>query len=112
MVQNTSHPLTISEAFHHLASQRPRIIKKDVKFRTIFENTYNYCQQHTRVSSTSLMENLRTSLIELGLNEDEVAIVASLFPQSVDEVRLLVDSLGRLDEQTLIKVINKINSVS
>lgn len=58
------------------------------------------------------MENLRVSLIELGLNEEEVAIVASLFPQSVDEVRMLVDSLSRLDEQTLIQVVNKINSIS
>lgn len=108
----TSFPLTISEAFHHLTSQRPRISKKNTKFRKLFENTYDYCQQHSRVSSTSLMENLRVSLVELGLSDDEVSIIASLFPQSVEEIRSLVEGLERLDEQTLIKVIKKINSIS
>ncbi|KRH94193.1 RNA polymerase II, fourth largest subunit [Pseudoloma neurophilia] len=103
-------PITISEALHYLEEARPRMATKDSESRKIFENILDYCQTNSKISSLHSIENLTEGLKALGLNDSEIVQVCNLLPQSTDEMRTIIPSLERFDENVLTKVLHKINS--
>lgn len=104
-------PITISEALHYLQESRTRMLNKDSESRKIFESTLEYCQSNSKISSLHSIENLTEGLRVLGLDDREIVQVCNLFPQSTDEMKNLVPSLERLEENILEKALNKINTV-
>lgn len=112
MSEDEFTPVTISEAYHHIISSRQRVTQKSPKYRRIFDKTLEYCQQHSKITSVTTMESLRDNFKSLGLTDYEIAQINSLFPQSVDEVKGLVTSLNRFDDQTLLKIVQKLHNVA
>lgn len=108
MVEHT--PITISEALHYLEESRPRMAAKGGESRKIYDSILEYCQNNTKMSSLHSIENLTEGLKNLGLNDLEIVQVCNLIPQSTDEMKILVPSLERFDENILAKVLLKINT--
>lgn len=110
MVDNT--PITISEALHYLEESRLRIVgRKGGSKNNFFDSILDYCQNNSKGNSLHSIQNLTESLKNLGLNDLEIVQVCNLIPQSIDEIKILVPSLERLDENILEKVLDKINTI-
>lgn len=104
-------PISISEAFFYLQNARPRIISKDSESRKILDNTLEYCQTNLKINNLSALQNISENLKSFDLNEFEIVQILNIFPQSIEEMKVLVPSLDRFDELVLGKILTRINSV-
>jgi DNA-directed RNA polymerase subunit F len=107
-----THPVTVSEARSLLESQKERILSgesgKSLSHQKEFMSTLHYTEVFGKLKSKSHIEDLRNTLSELKLSENEIALIGSLLPQSSDEARILIPSLNRLDDETLGFIVTRV----
>lgn len=107
-----SHPIMLAEARYLLESQKERF-RTDFRSNAskVFRSTLGYLDGFCRIKDKAVVEDLRTSLSGLGLSEAEIALVGSLFPQSVEEAKSLVPSLESKSDDVIGQAIDKVQQV-
>lgn len=102
-----AHPVTLSEVKYLLESikERSSVDNRSASYK-ILKQTLNYVEKFCKISDKSFADDLRSSLFENGCNEHEIAILGSLFPQSVEEAKVMCPSLKNKDNITLNKILN------
>jgi DNA-directed RNA polymerase II subunit RPB4 len=108
----TSHPIMLAEAMYLLEAHKDRF-KADFRSGAskIFRSTVSYLNNLCRVKDRSVIEDLRSTLASLGLDNIEIALFGSLFPQSVEEAKLLIPSLASRDNLQLSQAVEKIQQL-
>lgn len=107
-----SHPVMLAEAKYLLEGQKERF-KADFRSNTskTFRSAFTYLEDFCRMKDKSVVDDLRTTLSTAGFDEMEIALFGSLFPQSVEEAKLLVPSLISKDDQVISQAIEKIQQI-
>ncbi|ELA42843.1 uncharacterized protein VICG_00158 [Vittaforma corneae ATCC 50505] len=105
-------PISISEAYHLLAPLKTRYKNTRAESYRIYTKTLEYAEMFCKIEDKSALVDLKFFLTELGLNQEEVAMVITLLPQSVSEAKICIPSLSRLEDKLISKIIEKINSAA
>lgn len=102
-----SHPVTLAEVRYLLETVKDRssVDNRSASYK-ILKQTLNYVEKFCKIEEKSLADDLRSSLFNCGCNEVEIALLGSLFPQSIDEAKMLIPSLSDEDNTLLTKVID------
>lgn len=110
---NDSHPVMLAEARYLLEGHKERF-KTDFRSNTskAFRSTLAYLEEFCRMKDRSVVDDLRSTLSSLGFSEVEIAMFGSLFPQSVEEAKLLIPSLMQKEDQVISQAIEKIQHVA
>ncbi|EOB13960.1 DNA-directed RNA polymerase II 16kDa polypeptide [Nosema bombycis CQ1] len=101
------HPVTLPEVKYLLESIKRRITldNRAVSYR-IYKQTLLYIDKFARISEKSIADDFRNSLFSLGCSEYEISVIGSLFPQSIEEAKALIPSLGNKDTNTVGKIVD------
>lgn len=107
-----SHPIMLSEAKYLLEAHKERF-KADFRSNAskLFRTTFTYLDEFCRIKDRSIVEDLRNTLSGLGFDELEIALLGTLFPQSVDEAKVLIPSLKEKNEDKITQAVEKIQQV-
>ena len=107
-----SHPIMLAEARYLLEGHKERF-KADFRSNTskTFRSTFTYLEDFCRIKDKSVVDDLRTTLSAADFSEMEIALFGSLFPQSVEEAKLLIPSLTLKDDQSISQAIEKIQRI-
>ncbi|ADM12006.2 DNA-directed RNA polymerase II fourth largest subunit [Encephalitozoon intestinalis ATCC 50506] len=107
-----SHPVMLAEARYLLEGQKERF-RADFRSNAskIFRSTLGYLDEFCRIKDKSVAEDLRTTFSGLGFSEVEIALLGSLFPQSVEEAKSLIPSLASKDDDTISHAVEKIQQL-
>nr|AGE95189.1 DNA-directed RNA polymerase II 16kDa polypeptide [Encephalitozoon cuniculi] len=102
----------LAEARYLLEGQKERF-RADFRSNAskVFRSTLGYLDDFCRIKDKSVAEDLRTTLSGLGFGEVEIALFGSLFPQSVEEAKSLVPSLGTRDDDAINQAVEKIQQL-
>lgn len=109
--ETISHPVSVSEAFFLLEQQKNRYKNIRSESYQLFKKTLDYTESFGRIKDKSVVEDLRTFLADFGFSEDEIAVVGSLLPQSVEDAKIYVPSIARLGDENILSVIQKIQRI-
>lgn len=106
------HPVTLGEARYLLEEHKERF-RADFRSNAskIFKSTLAYLEDFSRMKDRSVIDDLRTTLSTADFSEAEIAAFGSLFPQSVEEAKLLIPSLISKDDQAVSQAVEKIQQV-
>lgn len=101
------YPLMTCEAFYVLDDRRSKLINNRMskQYIKLFDSALNYAETCSRVTSRSRAETLRNVLSKFELSNAEISSIGSLFPQSVDEAKMLIPSLSRFGDEALSTII-------
>lgn len=82
----------------------------DYQANTMLMKAAEYSNRFASNKNKETMEKMRSLLAEAGLSDEEVALVASLAPTTVDEARQLIPSLERaeLTEEDLEQLLQEV----
>lgn len=107
------YPLMTCEVLYMLEEQRTKMVDEDKpkQYVRLFESVLNYAETCSKVKSRGRAETLRSFLAKFGLLGREIAAIGTLFPQSVDEARILVPTLGRYKDEELAVAIKQIDEL-
>ncbi|KAI4290749.1 DNA-directed RNA polymerase II subunit RPB4 [Pancytospora philotis] len=106
--EKASHPITTSEAYHLLHPLKSRYKNTRSPAYKIYKETLDYVEALCKIKEKSIVDDLRLTLFNMGLSEDEVVSFGTLFPQTLDEAKILVPSIVRLDDATIDLAISKV----
>lgn len=101
------YPLMTCEAYYILDDRRSKLLNNRApkKYIKLFDSALNYAETCSRIASRSRAETLRNVLSKFELSNAEIASIGSLFPQSVDEAKMLIPSLNRFGDEKLSTII-------
>ncbi len=107
-----SHPVMLAEAKYLLESHKERF-RADYRSNAskTFRSTLGYLECFCRIKDKSMAEDLRTNLSGLRFDEMEIALLGSLFPQSVEEAKALIPSLESKSDDTISQAVEKIQQI-
>jgi DNA-directed RNA polymerase II subunit RPB4 len=102
----------LSEARYLLEAHKDRF-KADFRSNAskIFRSTVLYLDNFCRIKDRSVIEDLRSTLNGLSFDNVEIALFGSLFPQSIEEARLLIPSLLSKENAQLAQAVEKIQQL-
>ncbi|WUR02768.1 DNA-directed RNA polymerase II 16 kDa polypeptide [Vairimorpha necatrix] len=102
-----AHPVTLAEVKYLLedVKERSSLDNRSSSYK-ILKQTLNYVEKFCKIEEKSMAEDLRSSLFNCGCNEVEIALLGSIFPQSVDEAKMLIPSLKNKDNAVLSKIVD------
>lgn len=106
-----SMPISVSEAYHLLAPLKARYKNTRSVPYQIYMKTLEYTEMFCKIEDKSALMDLKSFLTELGLTQEEVAVLGTLLPQSVSEAKIYIPALSRLDEREIGRIIEKIQSI-
>ncbi|AFN83492.1 DNA-directed RNA polymerase II fourth largest subunit [Encephalitozoon romaleae SJ-2008] len=103
----------LSEARYLLEGQKERF-RADFRSNAskIFRSTLGYLDEFCRIKDKSVAEDLRTTFSGLGFSELEIALLGSLFPQSVEEAKTLIPSLASKSDDAIGQAVEKIQQLT
>lgn len=110
--EKSCHPITISEAFYLLHPLKSRYKNTRSYSYKIFKETLDYTEKFCKIKDKSLADDIRSYLTDLGFDEEEVAALGSLFPQSSDEAKICIPTIVRLGDGVIDTAIEKLQHVS
>ncbi|KAI5169459.1 DNA-directed RNA polymerase II subunit RPB4 [Pancytospora epiphaga] len=99
--EKASQPVTVSEALHLLLPLKDRFRNTRLPSYKIFKDTLDYTERFSKVKDKAQIEELRQRMDALGFTSEEIAILGSLLPQSVDEAKLCLPSIAHLDHKII-----------
>lgn len=114
MIENaddSSQPISVSEAYHLLVPLKSRHKNARTESFQIYKKTLEYAEAFCRIQDKSIVADLKATLADLGFSEEEAAALGSLLPQSADEAKLCVPSIVHLDDGTIDKAVKKIGEI-
>lgn len=109
--KDSETPISINEAYNLLLSLKSRYKNTRSESYQIYSKTLEYLELFSRIKDKSAMQDLRTTLIDLGFTEQEIAIFASILPCTADDAKILVPSLVRLNDEIIEKAVSKVESI-
>ena len=109
--QDEMIPISISEVFHLLYPIKGRFKNPRSLSYQMFNKTLTYVESCNRIQDKTAIEDLKFTLSILGFTSDEIALLGNLLPQSIDEAKIYISSLNRLDDNVIIQGIEKIQSI-
>ncbi|EPR78826.1 DNA-directed RNA polymerase II subunit D [Spraguea lophii 42_110] len=102
-------PLMISEVLYYLNGERERIgHSKNQSHAEAFKKTVDYIEQFGKLKGKTLISDLKKTLKSYNLTDVEIAKIGSLLPQTVEELRVLIPSVNRLDEDILVRIVARL----
>lgn len=104
-------PVSVSEVFHLLYPIKGRFKNPRSVSYQVFNKTLTYVESCNRIQDKTAIEDLKYTLSLLGFTSEEIASLSTLLPQSIDEAKIYISSLGRLDDNVIIQGIEKIQSI-
>lgn len=105
-------PISVSEAYHLLAPIKGRYKNARSESYQIYKKTLEYTEMVCKIQEKSAISDLKLYLEELGFTKEESAILGSLLPQTADEAKIYIPSISRLNDVSIYKAIEKIQSIS
>ena len=105
------HAVTPSEAYYLLEPQKSRHKTVRTEAYNIFRKCYEYTEIFGKIKDKSVIEDLRIYLKDCGFKENEIVVFGTLFPQSIEEAKIYIPSLNRLEDEVIEKGIQKIQNV-
>ncbi|KAI5152154.1 DNA-directed RNA polymerase II subunit RPB4 [Enteropsectra breve] len=109
--KDTARPISISQAYFLLNSIRERPRNPRTEATKIYNTTLEYCERFMKFEDMSAYEDVRKYQEILGFNEEEIAILGSLIPQTVDEAKICVPSVSRFQDDVIESVIEKLQKI-
>ncbi len=104
-------PISVSEAHHLLEPLRSKYKNTRSESYQVYYKTLEYTKMLCRIDDKSLLEDLKFSLAEFGLNDKEISIILTLLPKSASDAKMYVPTLSRFDGDIMKKIIEKIRIV-
>lgn len=101
-------PISISEAFHLLLPLKTRNTNIRSESYQIYKKTLDYTETFCRIHDKSIIVDFQTTLSNLGFNQEEIASMISLLPQTVDEAKMCIPSITRLPNGSINEAVQKI----
>lgn len=109
--EQESQPITVSEAYHLLAPIKGRYKNTRSESFQIYKKTLEYTEMFCKIQDKSAISDLKLCLEELGFTKEEISILGSLLPQTADEAKIYMPSISRLNDTSIYKAIEKIQSI-